>query len=242
MAVGLFPTAVEAADNYQAELILYTDEGPQKPVAGLRIRLEPGWKTYWRMPGVAGVPPSFDWSGSDNVKLVTVLYPLPLRMADQGDEAIGYKDEVVFALIVERIDQSQPFKLKLALNFGICQDICLPAKALLTLDSATAPIDDAAQQWLSAIPVKQSDVVQSVSIVQDGKALFLDVKLAAPAIDIFVESTTFAYFGKPVPGPGPGQYRLPISNISDAHKLQGQELVLTLALQDRAVEQAVTLP
>ena len=57
-----------------------------------------GWKTYWRMPGDAGIPPQFDWSGSQNVKSVEVLWPAPQRFIDSGGETVGYKDRVVFPL------------------------------------------------------------------------------------------------------------------------------------------------
>src|SRR5262245_17363473 len=40
--------------------------------AGIEIRLAPGWKTYWRYPGDSGVPPRFDFAGSENVKSVDV--------------------------------------------------------------------------------------------------------------------------------------------------------------------------
>ena len=29
--------------------------------AGVHIQLDKGWKTYWRVPGDAGVPPDFNW-------------------------------------------------------------------------------------------------------------------------------------------------------------------------------------
>ena len=44
-------------------------------MAALRITLAPGWKTYWRAPGEAGIPPRFDWTGSDNLSAVTVHWP-----------------------------------------------------------------------------------------------------------------------------------------------------------------------
>ena len=71
--------------------------------AGVEIKLQPGWKTYWRYPGDSGVPPVFDFSASENVKTVTVLYPTPMRFPDgatlrltavAGDEAT----EAVFRL------------------------------------------------------------------------------------------------------------------------------------------------
>ena len=59
--------------------------------AGIEIRLDPGWKTYWRYPGDSGVPPTLDFAGSENVKSVTALWPAPQRFADgAGGHSIGY--------------------------------------------------------------------------------------------------------------------------------------------------------
>src|SRR4051794_38288710 len=44
---------------------------------GIEIRLAPNWKTYWRYPGDSGVPARFDFTKSDNVENVTVLWPAP---------------------------------------------------------------------------------------------------------------------------------------------------------------------
>ena len=58
--------------------------------AGVEIKLKPGWKTYWRYPGDSGVPPVFDFSKSQNVKTITVLFPAPMRFADgAGGSSIG---------------------------------------------------------------------------------------------------------------------------------------------------------
>ena len=69
--------------------------------AGVEIKLDPGWKTYWRDPGDSGVPPTFDFSGSDNVKSATVLWPAPERFSDgAGGNSIGYVDHVILPLQV----------------------------------------------------------------------------------------------------------------------------------------------
>jgi len=44
-------------------------DGAPVLVAGVQLRMEPGWKTYWRNPGDSGVPPSFDFAGSKNLIL-----------------------------------------------------------------------------------------------------------------------------------------------------------------------------
>src|SRR3546814_17092667 len=47
---------------------------------GLRVRLAPGWKFYWRTPGEGGVPPQFDWTGSQNLKAAQMVWPAPHRI------------------------------------------------------------------------------------------------------------------------------------------------------------------
>src|SRR5580700_5324870 len=67
--------------------------------AGVEIRLDPGWKTYWREPGDSGVPPTLDFSGSQNVNSVKVLWPAPERFPDgAGGNSIGYVGHIVLPL------------------------------------------------------------------------------------------------------------------------------------------------
>jgi len=68
-------------------------------LGGIAIQLEPGWKTYWRNPGDSGVPPRFDFSKSDNVEAVTILWPAPMKFDDgAGGFSLGYKKQVVLPL------------------------------------------------------------------------------------------------------------------------------------------------
>ena len=82
-------------------------------LAGVEITLAEGWKTYWRTPGDAGVPPLFDWTGSTNVAAIKVRYPAPHRMQEPGAETIGYKSAVIFPVEVVPSDPSKPVGLKL---------------------------------------------------------------------------------------------------------------------------------
>ena len=59
--------------------------------AGIEIKLQSGWKTYWRYPGDSGVPPAFDFSASENLGSATVLWPAPVRFKDGSGHSIGYK-------------------------------------------------------------------------------------------------------------------------------------------------------
>jgi DsbC/DsbD-like thiol-disulfide interchange protein len=102
--------------------------------AGIEIKLEPGWKTYWRDPGDSGAPPTFDFSGSENVKSVKVLWPAPERFPDgAGGNSIGYLDHVILPLRVVPQDAEKRAQLQLKLGYDICSNICIPVEANLKL-------------------------------------------------------------------------------------------------------------
>jgi DsbC/DsbD-like thiol-disulfide interchange protein len=108
--------------------------------AGLEIRLDPGWKTYWRYPGDSGVPPSFDFAGSENVKSVTPLWPAPELFDDgAGGRSIGYGGDVVLPLRVLPRDASKPTSLRVKLGYAICGNVCVPAQADLDLTLSGTP-------------------------------------------------------------------------------------------------------
>ena len=90
--------------------------------AGVLVELEPGWKTYWRMPGDTGIPPQFDWTGSTNSEAVEVSFPVPRRFNDLSGEAIGYHDRVVFPLLVKSSKPDDPVHLQLNMFFAVCKE------------------------------------------------------------------------------------------------------------------------
>jgi DsbC/DsbD-like thiol-disulfide interchange protein len=102
--------------------------------AGLELHLTEGWKTYWLNPGPTGIPPRLDFSGSDNLAHAEAHWPAPSRIADGDAEAAGYTGLVVVPLIVTPKDPAKPVTLKLRMDFGLCEKICVPASAELKLD------------------------------------------------------------------------------------------------------------
>ena len=91
-------------------------------LAGVEVQMPEGWKTYWRTPGDAGgVPPSFDWSQSENLAEATVLYPAPKRFSDKAGDTVGYKGTVVFPVRLAAKDPAKPIDLHLLLEYGVCR-------------------------------------------------------------------------------------------------------------------------
>ncbi len=135
--LAALPAALPAADapaRAVTRLVPGWAEADGTRVAGLSVALSPGWKTYWRAPGDAGVPPVFDWSGSENVGSVEVIWPTPELFDNFGMTTIGYKHEVTLPLVVHPETPGKPIALKLKLDFGVCSDICVPETAEMALD------------------------------------------------------------------------------------------------------------
>ena len=78
--------------------------------AGVEIKMQPGWKTYWRYPGDSGVPPRFDFSGSENLKEAKVLFPAPHLFTDETGHSLGYKNSVIFPLVLAPQQPGKPVR------------------------------------------------------------------------------------------------------------------------------------
>lgn len=97
-----------------------------RQMIGLRLSLASGWKTYWRAPGDAGIPPVFDWSGSRNVAGVQVHWPTPEVFHQSGMRSIGYKNEVVIPLEVTPKRPNRIVRISADMSLGLCADVCMP--------------------------------------------------------------------------------------------------------------------
>ncbi len=107
-----------------------TDSGTR--MAALHLKLAPGWKTYWRAPGDAGIPPTFSWSGSTNLRGVSYHWPSPHVFDAYGMRSIGYKGELVLPIELHPKTAGQPIGLRGEMDLGVCDTICVPAH--LTFD------------------------------------------------------------------------------------------------------------
>src|SRR5688572_5771241 len=106
----------------------------QRVQLGLEIRLDPGWKTYWRSPGEGGMPPRLDWSGSANLAKIEAAWPAPKRFEIGGMESVGYADQVILPLDAVLTHPGEPLALRLSLQYAVCREICMLVDARLMLD------------------------------------------------------------------------------------------------------------
>lgn len=235
-------TAMAAAKPFRVSLIGDSFDGTSWHT-GVLIELEPGWKTYWRMPGDSGVPPEFTWLPSRPAS-VEVSYPLPTRHADASGEAVGYDGEVLFPVTVT---PQAPGALELSLDlfFGVCKDVCIPAQAQAAITLGTGQRDPLGSQRVEAakgtVP-SPGDAVSAASVASEGGKPVLKLALKERPEEIFVETATSAYFRAPVFSADGSEAHLAIEGLGDAARLAGQQLKLTYTLGGKGHEQTVTLP
>ena len=220
-------------------------------LAGLGIQMADGWKTYWRMPGDAGIPPSFAFTGSENVAAVQVLYPRPTRYSSpETGDSIGYSGQVIFPLKVRLKDPTAAAVLRVKVTYGLCRDVCIPVEATLRRELPPTGADPKevglVKAWLKQVPGPATGALKVAAaevMEQDGKpALKLVLHGAEEGVDILVEGPPLAMFGKPKAAGKAGTYVLPVSGIEKPEKLKGQALTVTILARGRAVEQKVMLP
>lgn len=179
--------------------------------AGVELRLQSGWKTYWRYPGDSGVPPVFDFGGSENVKTVTVLWPAPERFSDGGGYSIGYKDTVVLPLRVVPRDERKPVTLRLKLDYAVCETLCVPAKGNVELqlssgDGVSNEILNSAEARVpkpTPIGAGQSLIIRSVQRMLGALRARVVVDVATPSpgkVDLFAEGPS-PKWALPLPEP-----------------------------------------
>ncbi|MCK0167728.1 hypothetical protein MWU52_09240 [Jannaschia sp. S6380] len=99
-------------------------------VAALKVDLSPGWKTYWRSAGAAGIAPQFDWRATRGARSVTPSWPTPRAFGPLGARSIGYQRDFILPLLVAA-EGAGPVHLRGELDFGVCAEICIPARVQL---------------------------------------------------------------------------------------------------------------
>lgn len=148
LLVGLAPHGV--AQTYQGkELVrpeLLADTNaivPGKPfTVGVLLRMAPGWHTYWKFSGDAGLPTELKWKLPPGWKIGDIQWPIPLKTVDPGDiETYGYENEVLLMQEItppSRLDASSA-KLSTEASWLVCEKICIPGGTTLQLDLPIAP-------------------------------------------------------------------------------------------------------
>src|SRR5579871_5267557 len=224
-------------------------------LGGIAIQLDPGWKTYWRTAGDSGVPPRFDFSKSDNVEAVTVLWPAPSKFDDgAGGFSLGYHDQVVLPLRIVPKNNDKPVTLRAGINYAVCEKLCIPveASAELTFASVASTEDSVLFAALDTVPkpasVGDPNPLTIRDVKREGKSTVL-VDVVSPdarALNLFVEGPT-PDWALPVPkllphSPvGVKRFAFNLDGVPPGTNPEGAALKLTLVGGERSYEFNINL-
>ena len=242
-------------DGHSAVRLLAGSRSGSVLLGGIAFQLQPGWKTYWRTPGDSGVPPRFDFSKSDNVEAVTVLWPAPTKFDDgAGGHSLGYHDTIVLPLRIVAKNPDKPVTLRADVNYAVFEKICIPvqAEAELPFTSVASTEDSALFAALDTVPkpanVGDPNPLTIRDVKREGKSTVL-VDVVSPdarGLNLFVEGPT-PDWGLPVPKllesspPGVKRFAFDLDGVPPGVSPEGAALKLTLVGGDRAYEFNINL-
>ncbi|MBN8973952.1 MAG: cytochrome C biogenesis protein [Rhizobiales bacterium] len=244
-----------AEDDHSAVRLLAGSRSGAVVLGGIAFRLQPGWKTYWRTPGDSGVPPRFDFSKSDNVEAVTVLWPAPRPFPDgAGGTSLGYKDQVVLPLRIALKAADKPVVLRMAISYAVCDKLCVPveANAELSFASVASTEDNALSSALDTVPkpanVGDPNPVTIRDVHRDGPAnVIVDVAAhEGDKLHLYVEGPT-PDWSLPLPklldqtAPDLKRFTFALDGLPSGANPDGAALKFTLVGGNRAYEFNVNL-
>jgi DsbC/DsbD-like thiol-disulfide interchange protein len=243
------------SDNVRVRLVAQEPEPGGTLHGAIEIALAPGWKTYWRSPGDAGVPPRFDFSGSVNARDVSVDFPAPERVDDGYAASNVYRDRVVLPVRLTVPEPDAPVSLDVVMDIGLCEEICIPVnlRARLELpsdvvDDSGAPLIELARAALPGPGLPGQFELLSLERVggPDSKPEF-EVAYRAGEPDeaqLFVE-TPEDWFASPpkavARSDGKPAFRFVVDRRSAAGAIRGTEISLTLTEGKASTERRFTL-
>lgn len=246
------------AENQQSRVRLLAGQGESGEAGelelGLQFQLALGWKIYWRSPGDAGFPPSIDWSGSENLAKAEMSWPVPHRFELFGLQTFGYSGEVVLPIEAKVERPGEPARLAAAVNYLICEEICVPHQVALALSLPGGPMTEAAETALidsykRMVPGQGAErglSLERIQLTGTREAPVIEAVARSESAfmkpDLLVEGPPGFIFGKPELSLSDkahrAQLRVPVSATRTVQGvIDGKALTLTLTDGRRGLEQ-----
>lgn len=257
--LGLSPARAAVGDWVSAQAtvarLVATPDGNGAMVGVIEIRLEPGWKTYWRTPGEGGLRPIFDFTGSWNIEDVEVGFPPPRRYDDGFAVANVYEGTVLLPLTMTIPEPTAPGTLRMTMDIGVCDVVCIPIRIEAEVIIPPGLVDQIAlalvaeAQALVPKPAHAGFGVTDVAIQgTDGRMVDLAVRATLPqafGAELFVEApeSWIPFVPHNVEATGAeAVFQFRLERPAADTPTTGVRLRLTTVSGREAVEQWVTLP
>ena len=213
----------------------------------VEIKLNPGWKTYWRAPGDSGIPPQLSFVGSIGYEHDVVHLPTPQQMKIQDSEVVGYKSDVSFVFDGTMLSFDPDNKIRLEMFLGVCEKICIPAQANFEIplsklnrsDPVSAGFISFARESLPGKPTAEAGI-DRVNFSHQSLQIFANIPSDDEPLSLFVEgppewrlvpATLVRVDGRLA------EFKLDLSQVPSKANIAKEELRYTLVSGNRSVEQ-----
>ena len=141
LLLALAALSAGAATRTQPRLVVSAEAArPGETVmAGVLLKMPPGWHTYWKNPGDSGAPTKIDWQLPDGIKAGEIQWPVPEKLTVEGLTTYVYHNEVMLQVPLTLADTvtAGAKELKAQVSWLECERVCIPGKAEVkaTLDA-----------------------------------------------------------------------------------------------------------
>ncbi|WP_120277574.1 protein-disulfide reductase DsbD domain-containing protein [Rhizobium sp. AG855] len=212
----------------------------------LLVEPKKGWITYWKEPGDVGIPPSITPAAGSDYTVADVDFPVPKLLSTGDMQDVGYDHSVALPLVLANAGSDRPFKLSAFV--GVCQNICIPFQADLTVDPAAEIGSDPDETALvekakRLVPPGPSEDfrVTAHAMQPDLKSLQVSLRLpaGAPAPQVFVSGPSGHVYveGTAATGPhGETLYTVPIGKLPKGYTMAGKRWGILVVAGERAME------
>ena len=139
----------------------YPESENKNNLIGIKMDMQKNWHTYWKNPGDSGGPIKIQWDTDKNIKIDEIKWPRPELIPYEPLMTYGYKDFVIFPFEYIKKD-SLNSKIKLNVDFLICDDVCVPEKALIETSLDKIAIDDDLVAWNDLVPTVTLPVLAEI--------------------------------------------------------------------------------
>ena len=133
-----------APDHVRVTAYLEAPLTPGKTTwVAIRQDIAPGWHSYWRNPGEAGLATTLTWTLPPGVKAGEIAWPTPALFGEGGVTNYGYTNAVTLLVPLSASASAKPGIAKLTVDLLACEHVCVPQQTTLTLDLSKPSGDSA---------------------------------------------------------------------------------------------------
>jgi len=136
----------DAADAPGVTLELLAETSAIQPgepfQVGLRIRHASGWHTYWRHPGIVGVPTRLQWDLPPGFRAGPIQWPYPERVRMAIYTAYGFERDVLLPVTITpppRLKPGNTVTLRASAHWMACAATCHPGNREFVLQLPVDP-------------------------------------------------------------------------------------------------------